>query len=103
MSQCLHLGGCNSVVAVHGVNGDRENTWTIDARPRDKKYNWLEQIHDRSPGSRIMTFGYQASTSGDDIIDMSHITALASQMLRDLVKHRHQLNLAPVRSTIRLS
>jgi hypothetical protein len=44
-------------VAIHGLNGHREKTWTW---PDKKDGNcWLKaRLHGRVPGCRVFTFGY---------------------------------------------
>lgn len=69
-----------SIVAVHGLNGDRKNTWT------NHKTNafWLKDFLPLDvPNARVMTFGYNADAAfGNttaDIID--HAKGLLSSLV----------------------
>ncbi|KAK3938606.1 hypothetical protein QBC46DRAFT_440049 [Diplogelasinospora grovesii] len=47
------------LVAIHGLQGDREWSWTS----RVTKFNWLtESIPKRFPGIRVLTYGYSDMT-----------------------------------------
>jgi protein SERAC1 len=67
-----------SIVAVHGLNGDPIKTWTTD---KSKKL-WLndpEMLPKQLKNARILTYGYDASvtiwlgpTSSDGILQHAH-------------------------------
>jgi hypothetical protein len=76
----------HSVVAVHGLYGHREQTWTDEGT----EANWLkDQIYEHFPESRILTWGYDSS---DDIrggiTTILGIRQKALQLLEALVEHR---------------
>jgi hypothetical protein len=75
----------NSIVAVHGLNGDAKATWT------DKKTNafWLKDFLPRDvPYTRVMTFGYDATAAfGDTTAD---IADHAKDLLISLVDEREE-------------
>jgi hypothetical protein len=82
-----------SVVAVHGIHGDRENTWTAEGANDESSCNWLkDRIYNDYPRSRILTFGYDASSAGGGIYAMKRIREKALQLLDDLVELREGLN-----------
>lgn len=59
---------CNSVVFVHGLTGNRENTWT----DKGTGVFWPEALLKNDvPEARIITFGYDA--------DVVHFWSMASQ------------------------
>lgn len=85
-----------SVVAVHGIYGDRMNTWMTNETNDQPGTNWLEQVHEDNPSSRIMTFGYDASHSEGGLYTMGRIRDKALQLLDDLVELRRGKNIVPV-------
>jgi len=73
------------IVAVHGLNGHREKSWT------DEKSNvlWLRDLlPDRVPNARIMTFGYDADTL--KLSKISHLTVNdhATSLIVELLRVR---------------
>jgi hypothetical protein len=87
-----------SVVAVHGLYGDREDTWTTDGTDDVPGSNWLkDQIYESYPSSRILTFGYNASDTRAGISTMAGIRKKALQLLDDLVELRKASS--PVRAS----
>ena len=86
----------NSIVAVHGIYGDRENTWMSDGTDGQPKESWLKQIHEDNPSSRIMSFGYDASHTDGRLYTMSRIREKALQLLDELVKLRRVKGLSSV-------
>jgi len=68
VSNEIHTSG--SIVAIHGLDGHRENSWTI------KNVLWLRDLlPNEIPTARILTYGYDANTRG-------HVQ-LSSQTLYD--------------------
>ena len=48
----------SSTVAIHGLDGHREKTWTAK-----NEVNWLRDlIPEHIPNARILTWGYDANT-----------------------------------------
>lgn len=89
--------GLNSVVAVHGLYGDRENTWTTDGRNNAPGSNWLkDKIHEDYPTSRVLSVGYGANDTSAGTLTMAGIRQRALQLLDGLVELRGTLN--PVRT-----
>jgi hypothetical protein len=79
----------DSVVAVHGLHGGREDTWRTDGTDNAPGSNWLkDQIYESYPASRILTFGYDASNTRAGISTMAGIREKALQLLDDLVELR---------------
>ena len=85
-----------SVVAIHGIYGDRKDTWMTDKMTNQLRTSWLHQIHEDNPNSRIMTFGYDASHTEAGLYTMGRIRDQALQLLNDLVKLRRGRNLVSV-------
>jgi hypothetical protein len=82
----------DSVVAVHGIFGDRENTWTTEETDGQSGINWLkERIYDDYSSSRVLTYGYDASHTGAGVYTMGGIREKALQLLDDLVELRKGL------------
>lgn len=56
--ECSH---CPSIVAVHGLNGHWERSWTSSSSGR----NWLSDLlPDDIPSARILSYGYNVRTHG---------------------------------------
>ena len=64
----MERGGSNpqlskSIVAVHGLNGHRERTWTCDNRTGGDGVMWLRDLlPKRIPRARVWTWGYDSRT-----------------------------------------
>jgi hypothetical protein len=73
----------SSVIAVHGLNGHREKSWTDDK----SGVLWLRDLlPSRLPNVRVLTFGYDVDTlklSGVSQLSLNHQAAfLAEELLR---------------------
>ncbi|KAF8244124.1 hypothetical protein K440DRAFT_501231, partial [Wilcoxina mikolae CBS 423.85] len=72
------------IVAVHGVNGHRSESWTN----RDEATGttlWLSDVLlERIPSSRVMTFGYSSNPSVGDLIHASALRRAARDLLQQL-------------------
>ena len=76
-----------SIVAVHGLGGDPQKTWTA----KDKKTSWLQDpmmLPQALPQARVLTWGYDADvfdvmggTSSDRVLQ--HAQTLISQLHAD--------------------
>jgi hypothetical protein len=56
----LLVVGSYSLIAVHGLNGHRERTWSTASG-----INWLRDfIPARAPNARVLSYGYDARTHG---------------------------------------
>ncbi|KPA35367.1 hypothetical protein FLAG1_11934 [Fusarium langsethiae] len=70
------------IVAIHGLNGHREKTWTAE-----NETNWLRHLlPDDAPRARILSWGYDANThaaSGtSSLLLYDHARALVSDLCR---------------------
>ena len=85
------------MIAVHGLHGDREDTWTTNRIGDDQGRNWLKDLLQKHyPGSRILAFGYDASATRAGILTMGGIREKALQLLDDLIQLRQASD--PVRA-----
>ena len=77
----------NSIVAVHGFNGDRKRSWThrhFDSDGRESTCFWLSDFLPFDvPQASIYTYGYPAGTS---------IDAAAQDLIRALDNERLRCN-----------
>ena len=49
-----------SIIAIHGLDGHRENSWTAE-----NGVLWLRDLlKDQAPTARVLTYGYDANTRG---------------------------------------
>ena len=95
--------GLNSVVAVHGLYGDRETTWTYEEEREEgeiedkseMRWNWLKDGSLTEPEPRTLTFGYDASLTNNGIVRAEGIKEKALKLLDELVEHR--MSIPPVR------
>ena len=86
----------DSVVAVHGIHGDRESTWMLEESNQQPGSQWLHQIYEDNPSSRVMTFGYDSSRFGTGLCKMGRFKDAALQLLDDLVELRRGPDLVAV-------
>jgi hypothetical protein len=73
----------SSIVAVHGLNGHREKSWTDD----QSGVLWLRDLLPHQlPNVRVLTFGYDADTlrlSGVSQLSLNdHATSLVEELVR---------------------
>ena len=69
-----------SIVAVHGLNGHREKTWTAH-----EEVNWLRDFLPLDiPKARILTWGYDANTHSTSRISAQYIYDHARTLVSDL-------------------
>lgn len=69
--------------AVHGLNGHRDNTWTVN----DK--NWLRDFLPADiPNARIYSWGYDANTHSISEISSQHLLDHATTLVSDLCQKR---------------
>lgn len=91
------IQGSHSVVAVHGIHGNRGNAWGTDEANHQPGSNWLEQIHKDRPSSRIVTFGYDSRHFASGVYTTERFRDTALQLLDDLVELRRGSDLSAVR------
>lgn len=74
-----------SIVAVHGLNGHREKTWTKD------DINWLRDfLPSDIPNARILTWGYDANTHSTSQISHQYLYDHAITLVSDLCLKRNR-------------
>ncbi|KAJ4161661.1 uncharacterized protein LMH87_007687 [Akanthomyces muscarius] len=72
------------VVALHGLNGHREKTWTAE-----NGTNWLRHLlPDNLPRARILCWGYDANTHATDRVSWQHLYDHARTLVSDLCRKR---------------
>ncbi|MCJ1347902.1 hypothetical protein MMC31_006132, partial [Peltigera leucophlebia] len=71
------------IVAIHGINGGREETWTV------KGQNWLRDfLPQKITNARIYSWGYDAITHSPSQISHQHIYEHANTLLSNLYDER---------------
>ncbi|CAG9955489.1 unnamed protein product [Clonostachys rosea f. rosea IK726] len=72
------------IIAVHGLNGHREKTWTAA-----NEINWLRDLlpHDL-PHSRIIYWGYDANTHNRSRVSCQYLYGHAQTLVSDLCRKR---------------
>ena len=79
----IHSSFDYSVVAVHGLNGHRENTWTVDG------INWLRDFLPLEiQNARILSWGYDANTHSRSQISFEYLYNHAKNLVADLCLER---------------
>ena len=71
------------IVAVHGLSGDPVNTWT---EPKSKAFWPKDFLPNDLPGSRIMTFGYNADAAFGN--STANVIDHAKDLLGSLIDER---------------
>lgn len=84
-SQCLIS---SSIYFIHGLNGNREGTWTW--KERGESYFWpRDLLSDQVPHARISTYGYDADyTTFWKMPGKNRIADHAKNLVTDLVNMR---------------
>jgi predicted alpha/beta-fold hydrolase len=83
----LAQNGC-SIVAVHGLNGHRENTWTSEGGKL-----WLRDfLPSKISNVRIYSWGYDANTHSGDRVNTQYIYDIAKTLVSDLSLARQLTN-----------
>lgn len=78
------LTRATSIVAIHGLNGHREKTWTAT-----NGVFWLRDLLPRRiPNARIMSWGYDANTHSLSPTSVQYIHDHATTLVSDLVLER---------------
>ncbi|KAF2178451.1 hypothetical protein K469DRAFT_718263 [Zopfia rhizophila CBS 207.26] len=72
------------IVAVHGLNGHRDKTWTAS-----NGVNWLRDLLPQDlPNARIMTWGYDANTHSGSRVSCQYLYDHARSLVADLCLKR---------------
>jgi alpha-beta hydrolase superfamily lysophospholipase len=75
-----------SIVAVHGLNGHSEKTWTAD-----NGINWLRDLLPEDlPNARIFSWGYDANTHGSSRVSCQYLYDHARSLVSDLCRVREK-------------
>jgi hypothetical protein len=78
-----------SIVAVHGLRGHREKSWTADDRT-----NWLQSLLPEDlPNCRIFSWGYSASS--DPNHEKQTLQNISEKLVLDLYKMRESTMVSP--------
>jgi len=75
-----------SIIAVHGINGHYEGTWTHDSSGK----LWLKDLKMRIPQSHILAFEYESDISrvGWELVSPIGIWRIAVQLLVAILTDR---------------
>jgi hypothetical protein len=78
----------DSIVALHGLNGHREETWTAT--------NGVHWLRDLLPGdipqARILCWGYDANTHAADRVSWQYLYDHSTSLVSDLCRKRQITN-----------
>jgi len=77
----------SSIVAIHGLNGHREQTWTAE-----NNVNWLrdpKMLPSLIPDARIMSWGYDAHTHSTKELSAMYLYDHGQKLISDLSLQRH--------------
>ena len=73
-----------SIVAVHGLDGHPEKSWTAD-----NGVLWLRDLlPERIPHARILTYGYDAYARGRNWLSEESLQDLAKDLVSSLAEER---------------
>ncbi|KAF2189336.1 hypothetical protein K469DRAFT_562923, partial [Zopfia rhizophila CBS 207.26] len=71
------------IVAVHGLNGHREKTWTAS-----NGVNWLRDLPQDLPNAPMYTWGYDADTHSRSRVSCQYLYGHARFLVSDLCLER---------------
>src|SRR3989440_7402128 len=78
----------SSIVAVHGLNGHREKTWTAA-----NGVHWLRDLLPNDiPNARILSWGYDANTHSNSRVSCQYLYDHARSLVADLCLERKLSN-----------
>jgi hypothetical protein len=74
----------HSIVAIHGLNGHREKTWTAS-----NNILWLRDLLPKDiPNARIFSWGYDANTHSTSHLSAQYLYGHARTLVSDLSRKR---------------
>ena len=77
-----------SIVALHGLNGHREKTWTAE-----NGVHWLRHLLPEDlPHARIICWGYDANTHAAGRVSWQYLYDHAKTLVSDLCRKRKMTN-----------
>ncbi|CCA77943.1 related to WD40-repeat protein (notchless protein) [Serendipita indica DSM 11827] len=80
------------VVAIHGLDGHREGTWTTDSGVL-----WLRRFLPVSlPNARVLTYGYDADTQNETCVSTQNIHGHAQKLAQSLSRMRKGFSRRPI-------
>lgn len=78
----------SSIVAIHGLNGHREKTWTAA-----NGVHWLRDLLPNDlPRARILCWGYDANTHASSRVSCHYLYDHARNLVADLWRKRKVTN-----------
>ena len=81
------------MVAVHGLNGHRESTFTAA-----NGVCWLKSLlPEQIPNIRVLTYGYDARTHSSSLLSREHLHDHAEQLVEELRRERTITNVSILR------
>jgi|SRR5579871_2324003 len=89
----------NSIVAVHGLDGDREKSWTAD-----NGVLWLQALLPKEiPAARVLTYGYDSRTRSSEHLTRQTLYGHSESLISALSLYRRKTKAsAPVITVVRL-
>lgn len=88
LCSCSFLAHNGSIVALHGLNGHREKTWTAE-----NGVHWLRDLLPEDlPQARILCWGYDANTHATDRVSWQYLYDHAITLVSDLCRKRKLTN-----------
>ena len=86
----------DSIVAVHGLNGHREDTFTAA-----NGICWLGSLLPKcNPDIRVLSYGYDARTHSSSLMSQQHLHDHAEQLIVELRRERTNTEVKIERRTI---
>ena len=91
-SQINRVYSSHSIVAIHGLDGHREDSWTAE-----NGVLWLRDLLiDEVPPARILTYGYDANTRGKEQLTSQTLYDHAETLIAKLVLFRKKTSVCNV-------
>ena len=74
-----------SIVAIHGLDGHRERTWTDEPSGKLWLRDFLPEV---LPHARIFSWGYDANTTSSTVASQQFINDHSKSLINHLTTHR---------------
>lgn len=81
----------SSILAIHGIPGDRIDSWRNHGTGTSENVMWLADLLPKHvPNARIMTFGHRQVPNGPSVLSSQGLRKIALEILKQLSSKRNK-------------